>query len=83
MDKSGPLNETNIPSDPVSNFWVGIGHVALCFILVCIFYIVLTPIGSLLRLVKDPMRRGFSKSVSTYRIFRRKEPTKNSMEKIY
>ena len=64
---------------PVHRVWMKIGH-ALGFIntriiLGLLYYVIVTPIGLILRLLgKDPMQRGFDPRASTYRLPRQPRP---------
>lgn len=82
-NESSPLKKIDILSSPASNIWDRIKQISLSLVLLCAFYILVTPIGFVIRHFKDPMRRDCFKSRATYRIVRQKELTKNSMEKVY
>ena len=60
---------------PVYRVWMTIGHalgwVNTRVILAVCFYLVVTPVGMLMRLLgKDPMRLGFDPTAQTYRVNR-------------
>jgi len=60
-----------------------IGNIVNKAILAIVFFIVITPMGAVARLMgKDPMRRKLDKSVATYRIIS-KVPARNHVERPY
>ena len=72
---------------PVYNIWMKIGHaigwVNTRLILGLLFYLMVLPMGLVMRLFgKDPMTRKRDKSVSSYRIISVSE-SKNRMEKPF
>ena len=72
---------------PVYRIWMKIGHaigwVNTRIILGLIFYVLVLPMGLVMRLFgKDPMARKINKSVSSYRIESTSEP-KDRLEKPY
>ncbi len=73
--------------NPVYHVWMRIGHalgwINSRIILGLVFYIVLLPMGLIMRaLGKDPMARKHDKSASSYRIASQQEP-KERMEKPF
>jgi len=60
-----------------------IGNIVNAFILAIVFYIVITPMGLVMRLMgKDPMRRSLDKDVVSYRVIS-KVAAKNHVERPY
>lgn len=64
---------------PVHRVWMKIGHVLglinTRIILGLLYYLILTPVGLILRLWgKDPMHRGFDRRAATYRLPREPRP---------
>ncbi len=60
-----------------------IGNVANSIILAIVFFLVITPMGIVMRMIgKDPMRRRLDKSVASYRVIS-KISGKNHIERPY
>ena len=60
-----------------------IGHVVNSIILGIVFYIVITPMGIVMRMLgKDPMRRNLDENVKTYRVVS-KVPDRNHFERPF
>jgi len=62
---------------------MAIGHVINTIILAIVFYLVITPMGLVMRLMgKDPMRRVLDKDATSYRVVS-KVAAKNHVERPY
>lgn len=59
-----------------------LGWINTRIILMVIFYLIFLPIGLIMRVFNDPMRRRLDKRIKTYRI-QSKPPKNENMEKIY
>lgn len=73
---------------PVYRGWMGFAHVVgwvnTRLLLGLVFFLVITPIGLLMRLAgRDPMRRRFDPSATTYRIPRTRAPEPAEMERPF
>jgi Saxitoxin biosynthesis operon protein SxtJ len=60
---------------PAHRLWMGLaellGWINTRIVLSIVFFAVITPMGAVMRLLgKDPMRRGFERTASTYRVNR-------------
>jgi len=62
---------------------MAIGNVINRIILAIVYFIVITPMGVIMRMMdKDPMRRDLDEGVASYRVVRKK-PAKNHVERPY
>jgi len=63
---------------PVQKYWMAgaafLGHVNTRIILTLVFYVVLTPIGLLMRLLHDPLNRSMKQAQDTNWIHREVQP---------
>ena len=71
---------------PVYGVWMKIGHVLgwinTRLILGIVFFLIFVPVGLMMRLVKDPMRRKLHEPVESYRV-ESKQPVAENLEKPF
>ncbi|MFT6311096.1 MAG: hypothetical protein ACJAQS_001465 [Porticoccus sp.] len=72
---------------PVYSLWMKFGGVAgyinTHIIMVLLFALIITPIGLIMRLFNDPMRRSLTDDSKSYRVLREQDKPKTHMEKPF